>query len=889
MEDPLPFPKRLRHSAWILALALYVGFSAAIAQSEHNPAYPARSDHAVDSARVIVKFRRDSEIVRRHTLSAASSETETRAKVSARASMLGARLGMTLGAGRSIGTHTQVITTSGLHGLALSERLAAETDVEYAVVDQRRRHFMLPNDPLYAQGPAVDSGAGGPLAGQWYLRAPSGDIAASINASSAWDQTTGSSSIVVAILDTGVRGEHPDLAGRLLAGYDMISAAATANDKDGRDADASDPGDWVTIAESYNRRSLFYGCGAEDSSWHGTMTTSLIGATANNSAGMAGVAWGVKLLPVRVLGKCGGYDSDIIAGMQWAAGLSVPGVPANPNPARVINMSLGASGTCPSSYLDAISSISSQPNPAVIVAAAGNSNGQAVGSPANCPGVIAVAGLRHLGTKVGFSDLGPEISISAPAGNCVNTTSGLPCLYPILAATNTGATIPAASSYTDAFNASVGTSFSAPLVAGTVALMLSARPSLTLDEIRSVLKNAARAFPFRGAPDDPTTGPIQDCRAPGNVEQTQCYCTTSTCGAGMLDAASAVAGALGLQPHISVIPGTLYPGTTVTLSSAGTLLGNGRGIASEQWSIVDGGGTVSTFSSGANAALAILTPSRTGRLSVRLTITDDAGLTASAESVLTVVPGVGVVTTATTSATTATAPTTTTSSTTTSTAPVPTTTSTTSTTSSTPVSTTTISGVTTTTLAGTSATLNFVAGWNLVGNSSSNALDVATAFADGSRIATVWKWIAGAARWAFYAPSLIGQTLPDYALSKNYDVLSTIDGGEGFWVNAKQSTSVALPRGTPVTIAALSPILIQGWNLSSIGETATPKQFCDAQSTGVTTLWAWDSTNSAWYFYAPSLDASNALAGYITGKGYLDFTTAGKTLGPGVGFWVNKP
>jgi hypothetical protein len=100
---------------------------------------------------------------------------------------------------------------------------------------------------------------------------------------------------------------------------------------------------------------------------------------------------------------------------------------------------------------------------------------------------------------------------------------------------------------------------------------------------------------------------------------------------------------------------------------------------------------------------------------------------------------------------------------------------------------------------------------------------------------------------------------------------------------------VALPTGNPVTIATLSPTLIKGWNLSSIGETATPKQFCDAQSTGVTTLWAWDATNSAWYFYAPSLDATSTLSSYITGKGYLDFTTAGKTLGQGVGFWINKP
>jgi chitodextrinase len=209
------------------------------------------------------------------------------------------------------------------------------------------------------------------------------------------------------------------------------------------------------------------------------------------------------------------------------------------------------------------------------------------------------------------------------------------------------------------------------------------------------------------------------------------------------------------------------------------------------------------------------------------------------------------------------------------------------TTTSTNATTTTTANTTTTTLA--PATLDLNMGWNLLGNSSTGSLDVAGSFGDATKVSTVWKWIANSTKWAFYAPSLIGQALVDYASGKGYDVLATITGGEGFWVNAKQATSVALPTGNPVTIAAQSPTLIKGWNLSSIGETATPKQFCDAQTTGVTTLWAWDSTNSAWYFYAPSLDTSGSLSSYITSKGYLDFTTAGKSLGQGVGFWVNRP
>ena len=185
--------------------------------------------------------------------------------------------------------------------------------------------------------------------------------------------------------------------------------------------------------------------------------------------------------------------------------------------------------------------------------------------------------------------------------------------------------------------------------------------------------------------------------------------------------------------------------------------------------------------------------------------------------------------------------------------------------------------------------MNFAAGWNLVGNGFTGALDIAASFADPDTVATVWKWMASGAKWAFYAPSFpADQALADYASGKGYDVLRSVAGGEGFWINAKLASSVKLSGGDPVGVAALAGALVPGWNLAALGETATPKQFCDAQSGGVTTLWAWDSRNSAWYFYAPSLDASGSLSNYITSKGYLDFTTASKTLGSGTGFWVNR-
>ena len=253
--------------------------------------------------------------------------------------------------------------------------------------------------------------------------------------------------------------------------------------------------------------------------------------------------------------------------------------------------------------------------------------------------------------------------------------------------------------------------------------------------------------------------------------------------------------------------------------------------------------------------------------------------------------GAAVATTTTTTTTTSEAPTTTTTSTTTTStqAPTTTTTSTSSTSSTSASTTTTLTGVTTTTQA---ATLSLAQGWNLVGNGADAPIDVSAMFSDTNLFVTIWKWVAAKSSWAFHSPELAakgGTALGDYTTAKNYQPLGTIAGGEGFWVNAKQATDVALPAGSAIKITTLTPSLIQGWNLLSIGETATPKQFSDAQTGGVTTLWAWDAATSSWYFYAPSLDASNGLSDYIRNKGYRDFGSNGKTLGNGVGFWVNRP
>ncbi len=392
-----------------------------------------------ESARVIVKFKADSPLLRKRSLSVAMQHGE-------RAEALGQRIG--LGAGRLRAGHgrserAQVVTASGIGSAALAARLAQESDVEYAVVDQRRKRLSAPNDALYAASVSIS-----PASGQWYLRAPDSVVKSSINAEAAWDITTGSPSIVVADLDTGVVFDHVDLGrvanggtsgGNLLPGYDFVTSDFIGNDgaaQAGRDSDPSDPGDWVTLADVRSPANII-GCGVSEisnSSWHGTQTAGLIGAVTNNGIGMASVGRNIRVLPVRVLGKCGGFDSDIIAGMRWAAGLPVPNVPDNPNPARVLNMSLGGTGACSAAYVQAIAEINAKG--AVVIAAAGNTTGHSVGSPANCSGVIGVGGVRHVGTKVGFSDLGPEIAISAPGGNCVNTAAGTACLYPILTTIN---------------------------------------------------------------------------------------------------------------------------------------------------------------------------------------------------------------------------------------------------------------------------------------------------------------------------------------------------------------------------------------------------------------------------------------------------------------------
>ena len=193
--------------------------------------------------------------------------------------------------------------------------------------------------------------------------------------------------------------------------------------------------------------------------------------------------------------------------------------------------------------------------------------------------------------------------------------------------------------------------------------------------------------------------------------------------------------------------------------------------------------------------------------------------------------------------------------------------------------------------------VSFATGWNLLGNSLNQTLSVVPTFSDAAVVSTVWKWDVVKAGWQFYTPLLTSTELQAYASSKGFSVLSVINPGEGFWVNAKVAASLGAQFGT--AFALTSANLATGWNLVATGNDVTPSVFNISLSAtlpapgtipvSMTTLWAWDNALSGWYFYAPSLEADGGLATYIASKGYLDFTQHSKTLGKGTGFWVSKP
>ncbi len=353
--------------------------------------------------------------------------------------------------------------------LAVAAALEARPDVRYAHPNYLVFPALAPDDPNYPK--------------QWHYDA--------IDLEGAWDVTTGSSDVVVAVLDTGIlfrqgdpAASHPDLAGRVLPGYDFIERLDLAADGDGRDPDPYD-----TVPEN---------------GYHGTHVAGTVGAATDNGVGVAGVDWHARLLPLRVLGKGGGALSDLTDAIYWAVGGAVPGVPANQYPADVVNLSLGVrSSVCYGALYEALEYAASR---AVVVAAAGNDAEPANGfTPANCPGAIVVGATDRDGERAWYSNYGSRVDVMAPGGDMTSTAAD-----GVLSLGANGG-----------YAYMEGTSMAAPHVSGVAALMRALDPSLTTSGALDVLR--ASATPLTNA----------ECEA-GGVPERALY--GFDCGAGLIDA-----------------------------------------------------------------------------------------------------------------------------------------------------------------------------------------------------------------------------------------------------------------------------------------------------------------------------------------------------------------
>ena len=441
--------------------------------------------------------------------------------------------------------------------------LAASGAVEYVEPDARMRASLTPNDPRYGE--------------QWDFTGTNG-----MRIPGAWNTSTGSGS-VVAVIDTGITA-HPDLDANILPGYDFIADSAAARDGNGRDANPQDQGDWYASGECGDASS-------SNSSWHGTHVAGTIAAVTGNATGVASVAPDAKVVPVRVLGKCGGMLSDIADAIVWASGGAVSGIPANANPAKVINMSLGGSGSCSSTYQSAINSAVNR-GTTVVVAAGNEASNASTSQPANCGNVVTVAASNNSGGLSYYSNYGSVVDLTAPGGDARQSGGG------ILSTLNTGTTTPAAAGYAWY----QGTSMATPHVAGLVALMKAADPSLTPAQVESTLKQGTRPMPAG--------------------------CTLG-CGAGLSDAAATLALLGGSTPppsgNVLLNPGFESGAASWTSNKSDTFESGSSARTGTGYAALNGWGQSTTYT--LDQKVTVPTGSGAGSLSFYLRILSNEGTT----------------------------------------------------------------------------------------------------------------------------------------------------------------------------------------------------------------------------------------------------------------------
>lgn len=566
---------------------------------------------------------------------------------SARVSALSKSAGVQLKGFRAMSGDASVLSLDAPMSLAdaraLAARLAADPTVEYAEPDMPVRRLQVTPPDLSFAGR------------QWNFQIPGTMFNSTINLmiggtkqftntgganfQNAWTTTTGVNTVVVAVLDSGVTLDHTDLTAALIpgAGYDFIINPFVANDGDGRDADATDPGDWVDAAAVAASGGLCDAMDIGNSSWHGTHMSGVVAAAWGGTTpgtSTAGGAPNIRILPVRVLGRCGGVGSDVIDGMRWAAGLAVPGVPNNPNPAKVLNLSLGG-GTCAagSLYQNAVTEIVNAG--VVIVAASGNEGIATVSTPANCVGVIGVTAHVINGENADYSNIGPQVAISAPGGG-----EGTTLLVPNLLSSDSanwiwstslfGATTPTSPlSGTDprsgpAIVGFTGTSPATPHVAATAALLLSLSPALSPATVRSLITSPAAVRPH------PVGGFCLSAMGMGN------------CGAGLLDAGAAITLHQIRRPTISAPTQNANGATNVVLAVTPT--GN-SGSSTFTYAWTQTSGATVTLSSSTAASPSFTAPNVTGNLVFQVAVTDGNGYRNTASKIVSVTGVVPTITT----------------------------------------------------------------------------------------------------------------------------------------------------------------------------------------------------------------------------------------------------